>query len=116
MSSAGADRIAQERARQKKAEGWTEEHDDRHKHDELALAAACYAAPRAIYVKTVLARGGAQYADPWPWSEDWDKRHDVPARLLMRELRIRDLEKAGALIAAEIDRLLRIEEKASRGQ
>ncbi len=35
----------------------------------------------------------------WPWGKSWWKPSDDP---------IRDLEKAGALIAAEIDRRLRL--------
>jgi hypothetical protein len=36
------DEIAAERERQKSAEGWTEEHDDKWTEDELASAAVCY--------------------------------------------------------------------------
>jgi hypothetical protein len=39
----------------------------------------------------------------WPWNFKWWKPHP--------DNRIRDFEKAGALIAAEIDRLLRLDEK-----
>lgn len=35
--------IGAERARQIASEGWTAEHDDKHEHGELALAAAAYA-------------------------------------------------------------------------
>jgi hypothetical protein len=39
------------------------------------------------------------WQDPWPWEPEWDKRGSGD--------RMRDLVKAGALIAAEIDRLQR---------
>jgi hypothetical protein len=91
----GVERIAAERQRQIEAEGWTAAHDDEHEDGELALAAALYASPVPLYARH---RSGHHY-DPWPWSEDWDKRGTTS--------RLRALEKAGALIAAEIDRLTR---------
>lgn len=113
----GIERIAAERARQVSAEGWTPEHDDRHLESELAFAAICYAAPTRIKAELVIRKpsncgcreancphesmfGEIQWSDPWPWDKVWDKRkkHDE----------IRRLEIAGALIAAEIDRLLRL--------
>ena len=81
--------IAIERRRQIEAEGWTPEHDDQHKRGELARAGACYAIADEL---------GSERELLWPWSEDWWK----PAG------RIRNLGKAGALIAAEIDRLTRL--------
>jgi hypothetical protein len=89
----GAERIADERLRQIMAEGFTAEHDDGHIHGELAMAAACYAAPGGIY----------DLHPVWPWDGE-DKR---PDHTPTDDDRIRLLEKAGALIAAEIDRLLR---------
>ena len=90
----GADRIIQERIRQINKEEWSAGHDDEYEEDELSWAAVCYAAPSQVfrYYENEL-------DDPWPWVANWDKRdkHD----------RIRQLEIAGALIAAEIDRLLR---------
>jgi hypothetical protein len=87
----GAERIAAERQRQVEREGWTPEHDDRHADEELARAAACYATPRLL--------GGSLPPQDWPWAVKWWK--PTP------DDRIRELEKAGALIAAEIDRLQR---------
>ena len=82
----GAEMIAEERERQIAVKGWTAEHDDHHQDGELVAAAMVY----------------ADRADPplaeWPWGEE-------PAGLGAD--RIRDLTKAGALIAAEIDRLTR---------
>jgi hypothetical protein len=87
----GAERIVAERQRQVSEEGWTPEHDDQHDLGELARAAACYATPRLL--------GGSLPPQDWPWAVKWWK--PTPND------RIRELEKAGALIAAEIDRLLR---------
>jgi hypothetical protein len=95
----GIERIAAERRRQIEKEGWTPEHDDEHGEGELALVAACYA-------MTKEARG-KRASDPLArlWPDSWDWEWWKPAR----RNRIRELEKAGALIAAEIDRLQRLE-------
>ena len=113
-STEGSVRIAVERQRHMDSEGWTEEHDDEHTRGELALAAVCYAAPGYVYVKRETDKGGAIFQDPWPWDEEWDKRSPRnPAfpcdKKTATARRIRELEKAGALIAAEIDRLRRTE-------
>ena len=87
------DLIAAERARQINEEGYTSEHDARHDGD-LARAAACYAMPaRGVWLQHAW---GAPEA--WPWERyAWKPTPDD---------RVRELVKAGALIAAEIDRLL----------
>jgi hypothetical protein len=101
----GIDRIVAERQRQLSEEGYTASHDEMHRYDELAWAAVCYAAPKRVYVQ-IEHIGHSQkrfvFSDPWPWNFEDDKR--VPEPNL--DDRIRQLEKAGALIAAEIDRLL----------
>lgn len=103
--SEGVARIAAERQRQVEKEGWTTEHDDEHQDGEMAWAAVCYAAPKPVYRLSDVLRG---YFDPWPWSVTWDKRPRATTGSLQTPAeRIRMLEKAGALIAAEIDRLLR---------
>lgn len=113
----GIERIAAERKRQIEVEGWTPEHDADHETLEaLAVAAGCYAYPpwaREMHERPVLEwSGGARQSDTylrpsgrtesvpvlWPWDAEWWK--PTP------DNRIRELEKAGALIAAEIDRLL----------
>ncbi|NIR76755.1 MAG: hypothetical protein GWN53_17140 [Gammaproteobacteria bacterium] len=95
----GAERIAAERRRQMEEEGWDSDHDDSHHGGELALAAAAYAAaPQRLYQK-VERRDVVSFRDAWPWEPGWDKRD--------KHGEIRRLEIAGALIAAEIDRLLR---------
>ncbi len=116
----GIELIAAERERQVSQEGWTPEHDDSHEHNELAIAAVCYASPEPLRAERIERDYGDRdcgcrecdcphrrmfpvetkvWADPWPWDAEWDKRdkHD----------RIRRLAIAGALIAAEIDRLQR---------
>lgn len=100
----GIERITAERNRQIVEEGYTADHDADHTDNELAWAAACYAAPQHIYI--LEADGEAPdvisyfFEEAWPpdWGMDFDKRkvHD----------RIKQLTIAGALCAAEIDRLL----------
>lgn len=86
--------IAAERQRQVAAEGWTPEHDDGHADGEMAEAAACYALPPDLRQESPK---GPQF---WPWDAQWWKPSPND--------RIRELVKAGALIAAEIDRLQRV--------
>jgi hypothetical protein len=103
----GVELIAAERQRQIEVEGWTPEHDDRHDGQEIATAAAAY-------LLEGVARQGHWANHPhheagnpprlWPWHSGWWKPSPDP---------IRNLEKAGALIAAEIDRLQR---KSDRSQ
>jgi hypothetical protein len=92
----GAERIAAERERQKLVEGYTQRHDLRHDQAQLAWAAVCYAAPQTVYTERTFSLPQTKaLVEPWP--SGWDRRPSS---------RVRDLEKAGALIAAEIDRLL----------
>lgn len=95
----GARMITQERDRHRDVEGFTDERDDKYVGDELAWAAVAYAAPAPVTCD-----GPGVSHDPWPWSENWDKR---PPQGCPIEDRIRALVKAGALCAAEIDRLIR---------
>jgi hypothetical protein len=84
----GAQLIALERARQVSQEGWTTEHDDKHGNSELAVAAECYVRHYLNDPKPTMY---------WPWERKWWKPKDD----------LRNLITAGALIAAEIDRLQR---------
>ena len=106
----GIERIATERNRQIKDHGFTEKHDNCHYEGDLAKAAACYAAYSAGLRILVYDDNNEPYThrfvDPFPWDEVDDARPDV---IENTKQRIRLLEKAGALIAAEIDRLIRDE-------
>lgn len=92
----GIELIAEERQRQIDQEGWTFEHDDKHTDGSLANAAACYAVDKNEIAKDEV------FLLIWPTS--WDCEWYKPSP----ENRIKELKKAGALIAAEIDRLQRI--------
>lgn len=91
----GIERIADERKRQTESEGWTPEHDAHHAAGELGWAAAHYATPGVAMRE--------DFATLWPFGQDSDKKH--------KHDRIRQLEIAGALCAAEIDRLLLCEKQ-----
>jgi hypothetical protein len=98
----GVELIARERARQLCVEGWTPEHDDGHTHAELSAAGACYA-NCAKYQVQGYGQDISSKGFPGEWMVNgWWKPSDDP---------IRNLVKAGALIAAEIDRLKRAEAK-----
>lgn len=115
VMSEGAKRIARERQRQIKKLGWTPEHDDEHDDGSLAMAAACYAAPERIYVRKEFA-AGESFVDPFPWHDADARPHNGNVLKEPTEAqRLRLLEKAGALIAAEIDRVLRERASPSSG-
>lgn len=88
--------IAKESQRQIAEEGFTPEHDAEHVTGALAMAAACYATPQ----KHRPMSGNMPFG--WPWAREWWK--PTP------DDRIRELVKAGALIVAEITRLLSTED------
>jgi hypothetical protein len=103
--------IAAERRRQIEQEGWSADHDDAHCDGSIALAAACYAMfaavsdnarrstqlPRSLTNDGQAVEGWAAFLSIWPWERHFWKP----------TTRVRDLEKAGALIAAELDRVIR---------
>lgn len=98
--------IAAERRRQQDVEGFSLDHDDKHERGELAAAGACYALLPAKS-HAFLARGGAGDVDAmppqWPWNSYWWKPEDDR----------RNLVRAGALIVAELERLLRNRKRTS---
>ena len=100
----GIELIAAERQRQISVENWTPEHDDKLIVGQLAAAAVCYADEAFVQSWEPWSRridAIAPYG--WPFdSLDFWKPSDDP---------IRNLVKAGALCAAEIDRLQRAKEK-----
>lgn len=102
----GTDLIHDERVRQIEEEGWTPEHDaEHHVHGALLDAARCYitsAEATQYSANNVTFDGGWRPREgtpsDWPWEpSSWKPTGDP----------VRDLVKAGALIAAEIDRLTR---------
>ena len=99
----GVELIAAERKRQVSKEGWTPEHDDGHKDGSLAVVAAIYALPQRRYVQR-FSDGRVEINLPGAlWPRGWHARWYKPTP----DDRVRELVKAGALIAAEIDRILR---------
>lgn len=90
----GIELITEERQRQLEKEGWTSKHDDQHTSQQLPILAMLYACP-AKYRPMLNPTG---WFTAMQWNLDWWKPTE----------RIKELQKAGALIAAEIDRLQRI--------
>jgi len=117
----GVEAIARERQRQIEKEGYSSDHDKLHIEDQLAYAAICYAAPtrtrRLVKLRgenkagfpTVSLKDGpegegtyvVQPSSLWPF-EASSFKPDTSGTIRGR---MRDLEKAGAMIAAEYDRL-----------
>lgn len=96
----GIELIAEERQRQVEVEGWDSNHDVKHDNEELSRAACVYAKPemyRRYAEKGNVAGLPEGHPYEWPFEKKWFK--PTP------DDRIRELVKAGALIAAEIDRL-----------
>lgn len=103
----GVAAIAAERERQVNQEGWTYSHDDEHTGSELALMAAHYVLLSARDATQYHTQDGLipspltrliDFVAPQLTPGEW---HSKPGTS------IRNLEKAGALIAAEISRLKR---------
>lgn len=100
----GADLITQERLRQMNEEGYTPDHDDDHGTD-LVPAAIAYALSSTPPEDPEDAFGHKDPALWWPWDIHGFKPNGAAV-----DGGVRDLVKAGALIAAEIDRRLRLPE------
>lgn len=98
----GAELIADERDRQIFKEGFTPDKDKDYVCGELTDAAVMYAL-RGYWKDRLPAEFVGSQDCPgwiWPFNASWYKPSPKD--------RIRDLQKAGALIAAEIDRLLNL--------
>jgi hypothetical protein len=80
--------IANERNRQISVKGYSPEHDDEHDHGEIALAAAEFAEPFGLSLAS----------NSWAYARD-------------EHTRLEQLAKAGALIVAEMERLMRAEHR-----
>ncbi|ASY69393.1 hypothetical protein [Sinorhizobium fredii] len=101
LSTAMVD-VMNERDRQVNEEGWTAEHDDRHKRGHLARAGACYALRQSTDATGYRAWLGWAIENIWPFDWSWWKPRDYR----------RNLVRAAALIIAEIERFDRAAEKA----
>lgn len=116
----GLELITEERQRQINEEGWDESHDDAHIDRSLAKAAACYANPlkyvitgnRVTAIQDPLPSVVAPLGWPDSWSHTWWKPGPTTQEADSYKRR---LIKAGALIAAELDRLNRLEDKEKKG-
>lgn len=98
--TSGVVAIAVERLRQIASEGWTLEHDDQHGGDlALARAAACYALAGTGGNGPFWITHMQVPQQVWPYRWEWKPKD-----------RRSNLVRAGALIAAEIDRLDRAAE------
>ena len=93
----GIEAIAAERQRQIDVEEWSSDHDDGYIDGALAAAASCYA---GWDITSEFNTRDRILRDIWPW--DWSCWKPKSKR--------ENLVRAGALIAAEIDRLDRLEE------
>lgn len=89
----GIETISAERERQSKK--WNQSHDDSHDNGEMLAAATVYLDPHWFTPNHPM-RQSAWWM--WPWERSSMKRDSC----------ISDLAKAGALIAAEIDRIQRL--------
>ena len=90
--------VKNERIRQIMEEGYSWRHDDQETTHQLSDAAIVYATPAPLRYNIM---------NKWPWDEKFFK----PDRTYTYDGRIRELTKAGALICAEIDRLIRMKER-----
>jgi len=102
LRMSGSQMIDNERTRQITSEGWTAQHDDEHDDAQLVEAARAYTWAALCVVKfRAFSLDIKLLPNDWPkeWDKGWWKPSDDP---------IRNLTKAGALIAAEIDRLQRM--------
>ena len=99
----GIDLIAEERQRQIDVEGYTKQHDSQHQASEFIYAAIAYAEAAKVGINCQemgndntceIMRRKLEKGRDYPFGWDFKPTTDI-----------RDLVKAGALIAATIDRL-----------
>lgn len=108
----GTQLITEERERQLTTKGWTAEHDDSHEIGELCSAAGCYLFAGDCLANARVMNPKYQCTPASLKKEIMDNRKLLNWPFDFAELHldpdpIRNLTKAGALIAAEIDRLQR---------
>lgn len=87
----GIERIDAERKRQVEEEGWSYDNDDKYTQDELVSAGDAY-------LRFSKAGSGQEVPKFWPWEASWWKPSDDE---------VRNLEKAGALYQADLERIAR---------
>ena len=103
----GSTAIADERWRQMEDEGFDEARDDGYNMEELTFAALHYALPSQELMQYQFGKlNPLLVSSPVLWPVDWDRCWDSK----FKQPRIRQLVIAGALIAAEIDRRVRLGE------
>lgn len=105
-TKAAIDAFTLARARQVVNHGFSSDDDDHYEGGELADAAACYALGEDYYHS-----GNPGTLWPWPWPLGWWK----PSPDNEPQNRKRDIEKAGALLLAEWERLDRMQERRAEG-
>lgn len=116
----GIELIAAERKRQIEEEGWSLEHDDQHTTGALVAAAIAYAALETMYVYRSVGDDhvfvDATSRLPFFREVEETRYSDDSSRYRIysekkQYSRIQSLIVAGAFIAAEIDRLQRVDEQ-----
>ena len=98
----GIELIAEERQRQIDVEGYSKQHDSQHNPSDFIYAAIAYAEAARVGVnahqlglnETIVTAYKSDMKRIYPWGNSFNPSTDI-----------RDLVKAGALIAAAIDRL-----------
>lgn len=99
----GIDLIAEERQRQIDVEGYTEQHDSQHNASELIYAAIAYVESAKVGVNCA-EMGNTNETEIMIMKSDMG-RHYPFGWSFKPSTDVRDLVKAGALIAAAIDRI-----------
>lgn len=100
----GIDLIAEKHRTNREHKGYTPEHDDTHANAELLGAAMCYLECADLQLTLGDLELAKERDDRWPFEADAWKPNNDP---------LRNLVHAGALIAAEIERLQR--QRAPKG-
>ncbi|WKD28622.1 hypothetical protein NDQ72_01360 [Halomonas sp. KG2] len=95
----------EERLRQINEEGFTLEHDDQWKSGQLSSAAHCYARIASMAIQNNLTAAYLPAPGQWQWCEKWWKPSHDPKQNII---------KAMALLAAEYDRLERLEARGGK--
>ena len=111
MAKTGIELITEERQEQIEKHGRTSKHDDQHEGGELVDAAVICAANNVVYEKNIYANSihfDKLEMGQWQLPVAYKGNALQPNYPCSNKKRIHQLKVAGALIAAEIDRLQRI--------